>query len=191
MRNVLLAAALALYLTGVSWAQAPALDVASYCSAEIAFGQSFGGSRVEREGRSLNHLGNRRAFAPRSSFQPFSEFEAGFTPTSRQLHSVQGTIVLVSREDARTTFQQIVEGLARDSRFQEHEIAEPDISPSGAVWRTAKFYAGNSQSESEQPTGFRIVLYFMERVSSESTIMMECVDAEIYRTAEREALADW
>jgi hypothetical protein len=190
MPNVLLVAALAIYLTGASWAQAPTLDVASYCSAEIAFGQSFGGSRAEREGRSLNHLGNRRAFAPRDVFPPFSAYEVGFTPTSRRLLSAQGSVQIASREEARSTFESIVASLSNDVRFQRREISEPDVSPSGAVWRTAKFYAGNSEADAEQPTGWRVMIWFTERVSTESTIMMECVDAELYRAAEREALAN-
>lgn len=170
-------------------AQTP--NVTTYCTAEGAFGQTFGARRVEREGRSMNGSGNRLAFNPRAAFPPFTEFEAGFTPTSRRLHSVQGEIILNSREAARATFEEIVAGLLNDPRFDSHEIAEPDVSASGAVWRTAKFYAGNAQPDGEQPSGFSVTLYFMERVTTESTIAMECVEAEIRRTAEREALADW
>jgi hypothetical protein len=172
-------------------AQAPALRIADYCSSETAFGQRFGADRVEGEGRSLNANGNRRAFAPRTGFPPFSQFEGGFTPKSRRLHSAQGTVAFVSREEARIAFDSMVAALSDDSRFQERDIAEPDVSPSGAVWRTAKFYAGEARSDADQPSGLRIVLYFMERVSSESTIAMECVQAEIQRTAEREAIAEF
>ena len=139
----------------------------------------------------MNVKGNRRAFAPRTSFPPFSEFEAGFSPASRRLHSVQGTIVRASREEARAAFDSIVAELSADQRFQARDIAEPDVSPSGAVWRTAKFYSGEAQTDADKPSGFRIVLYFMERVSSESTIAMECSNAEIYRKAEGEAIAEF
>jgi hypothetical protein len=190
MRKSLLAITFTIFSAGASPAQTPAANVAAYCSSEIAFGQSFGESRVEREGRSLNHLGNRRAFSPRDTFLPFSEFEAGFTPTSRRLHSAQGSLRVASREDARSVFETIVATLSDDARFQSREISEPDVSPSGVVWRTAKFYAGDAQADAEHPTGWRVMIWFTQRVSTESTIMMECVDAELYRAAEREALAD-
>ncbi|MGH6951092.1 MAG: hypothetical protein ACREH4_09480 [Vitreimonas sp.] len=188
LRTVLACVAFASIAACPALAQAP--GVPAYCSSDTAFGQPFGARRVEREGRSVNAAGNRRVFVPRSTFQPFSEFEAAFTPSTRRLHSVQGTMVLTSREHARTAFEQIVGALAADPRFQDNEIAAPDVGPTGAVWRTAKFYAGNAQSAAEQPTGLRVTLYFTERISSESTIAMECVNAEIYRAAEREALAD-
>ena len=170
-------------------AQTP-VSIADYCSAEHAFGQEFGLRQVEREGRIMNGNGSRRQFAPRATFAPFTNFEAGFTPTSRRLHSGQGSVFVTSREDARNTFVSLVSALLSDPRFQTHEIAEPDISPGGAVWRTARFYAGNSHEEAEQPSGFRVALYFIERVSAESTISMECTQASIYRTAEREALTE-
>ncbi|MFT3722771.1 MAG: hypothetical protein QM773_04210 [Hyphomonadaceae bacterium] len=171
-------------------AQSPVPRVASYCSSEAAFGQKFGANRLENEGAGINFNNSRRAFAPRGGFAPFSTFDGGFTPKSHRLHSAQGTILLASREASRAVFESIVAELSADARFSEKDIPEPDVSPSGAVWRTAKFYAGNSRPDADKPIGLRISVYFMERVSAESSIAMDCMDAEIARTAEREALID-
>jgi len=112
-----IAVAIALAWSGAAAAQSVnGAQMAGQCTAEGAFGQSFGAERVNGGGTGMALMNSQFVELP-ASFAPFSEAEVVFTMRSRRIHTITGIARFNSEAEAEAAYDAAVEALENDQRF--------------------------------------------------------------------------
>lgn len=136
-------------------------QIANQCTAESAFGQTFGAENVN--GAATIRLSNSQMVNLPATFAPFREAEVVFTIRSRRIHTITGMARFDSEAAAAAAFDAAVEVLEADPRFA---ASEEEYEDSIAFYTTAP----------DQPTGLKADISVSGR-----EIVYFCTDSALFR----------
>ena len=170
MKIAAFAALLALSFAGVAHAREPtdAAKVASYCTAQGAFGQSFGATAIS--GRLKMQSMNSEFVTPGALYPPFDDVEIVRLTQSRKIHTITGTAEYDDVVQAKANLKAIADAVRAGGKFPNEK---PVDAGETAFWSAA-----------DENSGVHLDLMTMGR-----GLYFTCVDAALAGKAMDEFLA--